>query len=68
MIQHNISNAFQLLVPGNGNRRQQRRLIYGGVDCDNAFHSALGKHLRISIQQDGIVAVHYGQKEIIALP
>src|SRR5579859_4729689 len=51
----------------NGNRRQGRRLVHGRVYSDDAFDSALRKHLRISVQQYGIVTVHNRQKEIIAL-
>ena len=55
-------------MTGDGNRRQRGRLVYGRIHRDDALDSTLRQQLRVSSQQHGIVPVHHGQEEIVALP
>ena len=68
VIQDDVRDALHLLVAGNGDGGQCRRLCDRGIHRDEPFHAAREQHLRVGLQEFSVVAMNYRQKEKVMLP
>src|SRR6266851_1683157 len=67
VVQDDVGHAIDALVPCDRDGWQSKPLRDGRVRGDEALHAARQKHLRVGLQEPGIMPVDYGEEEIIVL-
>ena len=67
MIDHDIGHTGKTFVAGNGNGGERGCLAQLHVDGDEAFDSALGEDLGITVEHFGVVAMNDCEKKIVLL-
>ncbi len=67
VIQDDVGQAFDALMPCDRDGRQRKLLHQGRVGGDEALHASRQKHLRVGLQQLWIMPMDHSEEEIIIL-
>src|SRR5258708_26357816 len=67
MVEHNVSYAFYVVVPGHGDYRHGEIQVPGGIYGDQAVDRSFQKHAWIFVDEIGAVAVAGDKVEVSLL-